>query len=67
MSENPKFYRLPAVVACTGLSRSAIYAMARNGTFPKPLKIGPRASAWSSLELGQWIASRLAARAETSK
>ena len=54
--------RLPWVRACTGLSRSEIYRRIACGTFPKPVKIGERASAWSSAEVREWIAERVAAR-----
>jgi prophage regulatory protein len=53
--------RLPAVVARTGLSRSAIYRLGQLGQFPRPVSIGPRASAWPSDEVDVWIASRIAA------
>lgn len=54
--------RLPEVEASTGKKRSAIYAEIQNGTFPAPVKIGPRASAWVSSEISEWIAARIAER-----
>jgi prophage regulatory protein len=53
--------RLPAVIARTGLSRSAIYRLGQLGQFPRPVAIGPRASAWPSNEVDAWIAARIAA------
>jgi len=50
------FLRLPAVEALTGLKRSTLYARAAAGTFPKPYKLGPRASAWAQDEIEAWIA-----------
>jgi prophage regulatory protein len=56
--------RLPDVEARTGLRKSAIYAGMKAGSFPKCLKLGPRASAWASSEIDAWIAERIrAARA----
>lgn len=54
--------RLPQVKARTGLSRSEIYRRIAADTFPAPVKIGERASAWSSAEVERWIAERIAER-----
>lgn len=54
--------RLTSVKARTSLSSSEIYRRIALGEFPAPLKIGTRASAWSSAEIDEWIASRIAAR-----
>jgi len=54
--------RLHSVRARVSLSRSEIYRRVALGTFPKPVKLGERASAWSAAEIDQWIADRIAAR-----
>ncbi|WP_043804350.1 helix-turn-helix transcriptional regulator [Arenimonas malthae] len=54
--------RLPEVVARTGLSKSSIWARARAGSFPTPVKLGPRTTAWVASEVDQWVAEALAAR-----
>jgi prophage regulatory protein len=54
--------RLPQVKTRTGLSRSELYRRIAMGTFPAPIKIGARASAWSSIEIECWIAERIAQR-----
>jgi prophage regulatory protein len=56
--------RLPCVKARTGLSRSEIYRRiaANPPTFPQPVKLGERASAWNAMEVDAWITSRIAAR-----
>lgn len=54
--------RLPKVKARTGLSRSEIYRRIALGDFPRPIKLGERASAWSTAEIDAWIADRIAAR-----
>ncbi|MEQ8837055.1 helix-turn-helix transcriptional regulator [Haliea sp.] len=56
----PILLRLPEVIKLTGLSRSAVYAMASSGIFPRPIKIGPRASAWLEREVIDWIEARIA-------
>jgi len=46
-----KFLKLPEVRIRTGKSRSSIYQGVNNGTFPKPIKIGPRAVGWIEAEI----------------
>ena len=57
-----RFLRLPQVKERTGVSRSFIYAGAKNGTFPVPRLIGARAVGWLESELTAWIEARIAAR-----
>jgi prophage regulatory protein len=47
--------RLPVVMSRTGISRSTLYALIKDGRFPKPVKIGARMSAWVETEINQWI------------
>jgi prophage regulatory protein len=56
--------RLPRVKARTGLSRSEIYRRiaANPPTFPAPVKLGERASAWPEHEVTAWCEARIAAR-----
>lgn len=56
---DPQLLRRPAVLAKTGLSNATIY---RDPTFPKPIRIGERASAWVAAEVDAWIAERIAQR-----
>ena len=57
---NAKILRLPAVKARTGLSRSSIYSRISEGTFVRPLKIGPRSVGWLESEIDAWIALQVA-------
>ena len=41
-----------------GLRRSSLYREMRQGRFPLPVRIGPRAVRWPSTEIEAWIASR---------
>lgn len=50
--------RRPEVEARVGLSRSSIYAFMADGSFPKPIRIGPRAVAWRSTDIEKWLNSR---------
>lgn len=53
--------RLPDVQKMTGLRRSQIYALARKDSFPKPVKLSERCSAWVQSEVSQWIDERISA------
>ena len=54
-----KFIRRDKVQRITGLSRSSIYAMVADGTFPKQIKIGRRAVAWVEADIDDWMLSRV--------
>jgi prophage regulatory protein len=57
--------RCRGVCQLTALSRSTIYARAKEGTFPAPVKLGPRASGWLESEILQWLDARKAERDAT--
>ena len=40
------------------LSKATIYRMIKAGTFPRPVKLGPRAVGWLKVEIEDWIANR---------
>ncbi len=60
--EKPKLIRVSAVMNLTGFSRSHIFTMARNGNFPKQVKLSPNTSAWVESEVLEWIEQRIALR-----
>ncbi|MBL8226386.1 MAG: AlpA family transcriptional regulator [Chromatiales bacterium] len=62
---NQRLLRLPQVEDLTALKRAHIYALARRGLFPKPIKIGARASAWTETDVRAWIAARVEAAQDT--
>jgi prophage regulatory protein len=51
--------RRKQVQARTGLSRSTIYLYVKDGVFPKPIALGPRAVGWIESEVSEWIAARM--------
>ena len=55
------FLRLPDVKAVTGLSKTSIYDLIREKSFPAPVRLGPRAVAWVKSEIKQWAAERVRA------
>lgn len=56
------YLRLPEVMQKTGLSRWTLGRMEKEGEFPKSIKMGKRAIAWSLAELDEWEQQRIAER-----
>jgi len=54
--------RLNEVIAKTGRSRASIYADIERGSFPAPIKLGPRAIGFVADEIDGWISERIAKR-----
>ena len=59
MQNQKIFIRLPEVIKRTGYRRTSIYEKIALGTFPSPVHLGPRAVAWLSSEIDQWIDDRI--------
>ena len=53
-----RFFRIDDVVKFTGLSKPSIYRLMREGTFPRPVRLGERAVAWTINDLEQWAQNR---------
>lgn len=58
----PTLLRLPEVLRITGLSDSALWRQTVAGTFPRPVKLSERSSAWVEAEVRAWVANRIAER-----
>ncbi len=58
----PALLRISEVRRLTGLSDSAIYRSVQRSTFPRPLKLSERSSAWVESEVRGWIAARIEER-----
>ncbi len=50
--------RMNIVQRRTGLSRSSIYAMMKQGNFPHPIRIGKRAVRWEEAAIAEFIQNR---------
>ena len=50
-----RILRRPDVEQLTGLSRSTIYAMMSDGTFPKPVRLSRRAVGWREADVAAWL------------
>ncbi|MBC6941929.1 MAG: AlpA family phage regulatory protein [Xanthomonadales bacterium] len=56
----PTLLRLPDVVRRTGLSKTQIYRLTRDGQFPTGIRLSPRCTCWASSEVDAWIRNRIA-------
>ncbi|MET1085026.1 MAG: AlpA family phage regulatory protein [Burkholderiales bacterium] len=57
------FVRLSQVLAVIPISRSAWWAGVKSGRYPKPVKLGPRTTAWS-VESIRALIERIARKAD---
>ena len=57
-----KIVKINAVKQQTHLSVASIYRLAKQGDFPKPIKLTERSSAWSLEEIHSWIEEKKDAR-----
>ena len=58
--ENVRLIRRKEVQAKTGLGASSIYAMMKQGKFPKAITLSERRVAWIESDVDQWISERIA-------
>ncbi len=58
-----EFLRWPRVRQFTGLSRSTVWRLEKNGQFPARRKLSANSVGWSLIELQAWMQSRSAATA----
>ena len=58
-----EFLRWPRVRQLTGLSRSTVWRLEKNGQFPARRKLSANSVGWSLIELQAWMQSRSAATA----
>ena len=53
-----KILRRLDVQRITGLSKATIWRLVKEGSLPRPIKLGARAVGWKSNEIADWIESR---------
>lgn len=56
----PRILRIDEVLARTSISKSTLYNFIAAGTFPAPVRLGPRRVGWNSRSVDAWIESRAA-------
>ncbi|KLU22233.1 DNA-binding protein [Caballeronia mineralivorans PML1(12)] len=57
VSPQKRMERMPSVLARVQLSESEVRRRIKAGTFPKPVKLGPRAIAFNSAQIDAWLDS----------
>ena len=59
ISREPNILRRHQVQQRTGLSRSTLYQYIKEGGFPAPVQLGPRAVGWLESDISDWITARV--------
>jgi len=54
-SSASKFYGIEQVMVLVPFAKSTIYKLVSEGEFPKPIKLGKRATVWIKSEVDAWI------------
>lgn len=54
--------KIDEVVQKCHMSRATIYKKAKEGTFPKQIKLSERSSGWLESEINDWIQNRIEER-----
>ncbi len=54
-----RLLRMPQVQAQVGLSKSQIYKLIEQGSFPKQIRVCQRVSAWLSGDIDTWVEQRV--------
>jgi prophage regulatory protein len=63
--DQPLIYlRLPEVLRRVGLSRSSVFRLIKQGSFPAPVKLSKRASGWPAHLVDAWCKHKLRGSAE---
>lgn len=54
-----RFIRLPELLSMIGLSRTRVYELIEQGSFPQQVKLSSRAVAWSQEQVMEWMSRRM--------
>jgi prophage regulatory protein len=60
-----KFLSIDQVMELTTLKKSTVYRLAREGSFPQPVRLSPRRSGWVESQVRAWVHQRISAAAAT--
>ena len=59
--QSTRLLRLPQVIDRTGIKKTKLYELQKDGSFPMRIKITAHAVGWVEEEVDRWIAGRVAA------
>ncbi len=54
----PRMLRGVEVIKRVGLARSTVWKLVKEGRFPSPRRLAPRAVGWSAVEIDEWMRTR---------
>ncbi|EGX6956817.1 AlpA family transcriptional regulator [Aeromonas hydrophila] len=57
-----KLIKLKDVTEMTTLSKATIYRLMKQGSFPGPIRLGPKCVAWKQSEIIEWVELKASAR-----
>jgi prophage regulatory protein len=63
-NDRPKIFSISELRTEVGLSQRTVWEMVSAGTFPRPIRIGPRRVGWLAKEIDAWLAERIRQRDE---
>jgi prophage regulatory protein len=55
-----QFLRVRKVTEMVGFSKTTLYARVRDGTFPKPIALGPQTVAFLESDVLEWMQRQIA-------
>ncbi len=55
---NVLYIRIAQLIKLIPVSRASIWRKVKDGTFPKPVKLGDRITAWDMKDIEAWLADR---------
>jgi prophage regulatory protein len=53
-----KYVRMSQLIEIVPMSKATIWRKLKDGTFPKPVKLGDRITAWRLDQIEAWLAAR---------
>jgi prophage regulatory protein len=53
-----QFYRISHLQKKLGVSRSSLWSWVKQGSFPKPIKLGKNCTAWNASDINNWVEER---------
>ena len=62
-----RLLRRREVEQITGMGHSSIYRLMQDGSFPRPVRVGPAAVRWRSSDITGWLESRPIATSELGR
>ena len=54
-----QFYRISHLQKKLGVSRSSLWSWVKQGSFPKPIKLGKNCTAWNASDINHWVEERI--------